>query len=1005
MRKITSLRTRLVSVRFNSACLVVGASLAVLLSLPASANNPIPQPVEAAGPAVVIGEPVTPREFVGDLRQLPQIQPGERSLQQRPAALPDLSPEIQSPTLAMPGPLISFPGLDKAGGGGGYLNPDTVGDVGPNHYLQAVNLAFGIFNKTGTLLAATTFQSLWMGAGTGTACDSNPRFTPLVVYDPLADRWIVSVLATSSVMNGPYYQCFAMSKTGDPVSGGWWLYAIRADDDAHPYFIDLPKLGIWSDGLYMAANLFDCLDNQCLGSTYKDGRVWAFNLSRMESGLSAQSVLFDVSTAYSGLLPSNLRGILPPTGTPNYFIANDSSTYGLDVWKFHIDWVTPSNSTFMGPVLVPTASYPALPLSVPQSGGNPLSTNSDGLTMQNQYRNIGGVESLWVTHNAGTASGVMGVRWYQLAVTGVTTPSLVQSQTYQPDSTHRWIPSLAVDKDGNMAVGYSVSSASIYPGIRYAGRLAGDPPGTLTQGEATLISGTGAQNTGFSRWGIYSAMSIDPVDNCTFWYTNEYYATTGNNWQTRIGSFRFPSCTSAGATVGTGTPDSCTEAALGAALVGGGAITFNCGAAPHTIPFDNAKSIVANTTINGGGTITLSGQDTTRLFDVSNGAALVLRNIVLTNGFSRADGGAIRNGAFGSDAPGSVTLENSVIRNSRSGLSGGAIVSTGPLTITNSLLENNEALNGGALYPRFAGARTAIISSTLRYNKAISTTYGWGGAMLMWDGAQVTLQGSDVYSNTAALSGGGLYVFANSTLTLNNSTLRDNKATGTYGGGLYNAGAVSMDDVTLSGNRSTYGGGIWNDIAANLWAWNSTIDGNSSISDGGGLLNFGTANLYNVTISHNVAGEGNESAALGGGVFNNSGATLNTRNTLLAGNHVYSQSTTLVLNDCFGEIWSDHSRFTVIPNDCIVTGPSSFPANPNGIGPLADNGGPTLTVALLPGSDAIDAADPVQGCVNMNGVLLTDQRGAPRVVGTRCDVGAYEFGSLLPRLFLPLVIR
>jgi hypothetical protein len=162
--------------------------------------------------------------------------------------------------------------------------------------------------------------------------------------------------------------------------------------------------------------------------------------------------------------------------------------------------------------------------------------------------------------------------------------------------------------------------------------------------------------------------------------------------------------------------------------------------------------------------------------------------------------------------------------------------------------------------------------------------------------------------------------------------------------------------------------------------------------------------LYNVTISHNVADYGDDGNGTGGGVYNSTGDTFNTRNTLLVVNY-RALPVAARLNDCSGEIWSDHSRFTSVPVGCNIVGPSSFTTDPNGIGPLADNGGPTLTVALLPGSDAIDAADPVQGCVNFNSVLLTDQRGAPRVAGAWCDVGAYEFGSLVLRLFLPLVIR
>ncbi|MBI5564747.1 MAG: hypothetical protein HY870_07630 [Chloroflexi bacterium] len=310
--------------------------------------------------------------------------------------------------------------------------------------------------------------------------------------------------------------------------------------------------------------------------------------------------------------------------------------------------------------------------------------------------------------------------------------------------------------------------------------------------------------------------------------------------------------------VGTGTPASCTEAALDAALAGGGTITFNCGAAPHTILSSSAKAITLDTTLDGGGTITLDGQDGDRLFLVSNGAVLTLRNIVLTNGFSSGNGGAIHNGSSGADTPGSVILENSAIRDSIAGQSGGAIVSTGPLTITNSLLENNQALNGGALYPRFAGARTTIISSTLRYNQASDTTNGWGGAMLIWDGAAATIQDSDIFSNTAR-QGGGIYAFANSSLTLSGGTLHDNSANNS-GGGLLNAGTATLTSVTFSGNSAPGGGGLYNSHTAMLT--NVTLSGNSGTSDGGGLYNEGTATLTGGAFN------GNTAARNGGGLFN-----------------------------------------------------------------------------------------------------------------------------------------
>jgi predicted outer membrane repeat protein len=337
-----------------------------------------------------------------------------------------------------------------------------------------------------------------------------------------------------------------------------------------------------------------------------------------------------------------------------------------------------------------------------------------------------------------------------------------------------------------------------------------------------------------------------------------------------------PSRAFAAGVVGTGTPASCTEAALIAALAGGGTITFNCGVAPHTILSSAAKSITLDTTIDGGGTITLDGQDSDRLFKVSDSAVLTLRNIVLDHGFAAGDGGAIHNGSAGADKPGAVILENSTIRNSIAGQSGGAIVSTGPLTITNSLLEGNSALNGGALYPRFASARTTIINSTLRSNHATDATNGWGGAMLAWDGASVTIDGGEILSNTAR-TGGGIYnhaAGAASTLEMQAGTvLRGNVASGD-GGGIFSAGVLTLTTTLLENNAAYRGAGLFHDGPA-VTLTDSTFRDNSALGAGGGLFsNSGETQLINVVFRYNVA------EFRGGGIYNHSMSTYLTDVTL-----------------------------------------------------------------------------------------------------------------------------
>jgi hypothetical protein len=510
----------------------------------------------AVGPTVL--PPVVPTTFRGDLRDLrrPKTIPGSLRLQleQPDASLETASasdPAVQSsaPLANAPGPSITFAGLDHAGWGDGWP-PDTNGDVGPQHFIQTVNTSVGVFRKSdGVRLAAFTFNTFFSSAATGTPCDNSNQGDPVVVYDQLANHWIISDFAWSSFSSGAMYQCFAVSITGDPVSGGWHFYAVQTDPGGH--IPDYPKIGVWPDGIYMSANVFNTTGQQF----FQNVRVWAFNRADMEAGNTLHAVSFDLPAKIQGisvfsLLPSNLRGEAPPAGRPNLF-ASIWGAYAARIWKFHVDWTTPANSTFTGPSNVSIATFAVGPATVPQkSPGNNLDTLTYRLMMQNQYRRLGSQESLWLTHTVGNGSGIASVRWYQLNVSGgtVVTSSPVQQGTFNPDATHRFMPSLAVDGSGNMAVGYSVSTSTTYPSIRYAGRLVGDPLNTLSQGETTMWTGTGAQTndcggSDCERWGDYSAMTVDPVDDCTFWYTNEYYSTDGGNWQTRIGAFKFPSCT------------------------------------------------------------------------------------------------------------------------------------------------------------------------------------------------------------------------------------------------------------------------------------------------------------------------------------------------------------------------------------------------------------------------------------------------------------------------------
>lgn len=519
------------------------------------------QPTRIQGPFALSSILVS--SFDGDVRRLPTSRSASLGMNQdspRPnrrdnlpkqpglvAPLAKSSLSALSPlATSMPSPLQNFDGLDWTAGykGGFYYSPpDPNGDVGLNHYIQTVNFAVGIYSKEGTQLASFSFDTLFNSAVPATACNNMNWGDPIALYDAISDRWIVSDFGYGS-STGPFYECIAVSKSADPVSGGWWLYAIDVGQTTTPgvyWFNDYPKLGVWSDGIYMSANMFAGRNG-----AFQTARVFVFNRDDLTSGASTvRNAYYDVDSSYSSLLPSNLRGALPPSSTPAFFASIDQPNL-FHLWKFQVtSWAPTISTSFTGPTdltvnnFVMPCNAATIYTCVPQLGTfQKLDALGDRLMMQLQYRNLNGVESLWVNHTVAADANVgtpTGVRWYEIRDPNGA-PFVYQQSTFQPDSNYRWMASLAVDSHGNMALGYSVSSASMYPAIRYAGRCANDTLNQLTLAEATLIAGTGAQ-TGTDRWGDYSAMTLDPTDGVTFWYTNEYL-TAGSSWRTRIGAFQ-----------------------------------------------------------------------------------------------------------------------------------------------------------------------------------------------------------------------------------------------------------------------------------------------------------------------------------------------------------------------------------------------------------------------------------------------------------------------------------
>lgn len=572
------------------------ASLLTTATLHAQEGQGQPPPAQAAASAPIIERSVK-HDRSPALRNLPPLPPqagpkfrDRRLLRLTPSRIPHRpvlsDPVVQSSpgSLSAPATSQNFEGissLDQAYTIGWVLPPDTNGDIGPNHYVQVVNVTFAVYDRSGKrLYGPAAINTVWQGFGG--ACEMSNDGDPTVLYDHLADRWLISQLAIPNFPDGPFYQCIAVSETGDPL-GNYHRYAFVINNS---WLNDYPKLGVWPDGYYLSVNQFLCMDlippfgyYDC---QWKGPRVAAFERAEMLQGNSdARMVAFDLPPSnLGGLLPSDLDGPPSPAGTPNVFAQVDDGAWfnppvpdRLQLWEFHVDWTTPPNSTF-GPSLPnqPDVSATTLatapfdsnmcgydPNCIPQPGQDILGLPSPGLDALSdrlmhrlQYRRFPTHESLVATHTVDVGNDRAGIRWYELRKEPGAGWSIYQQGTYAPaDGDHRWMGSIAMDSAGNIALGFSVASPTTWPSIRYVMRQASDPLGEMGT-ETPMIDGSGAQEDSSGRWGDYSAMSVDPTDDCTFWYTQEYYQTIdlfyGRNWQTRVAAFREPSCGSAGST-------------------------------------------------------------------------------------------------------------------------------------------------------------------------------------------------------------------------------------------------------------------------------------------------------------------------------------------------------------------------------------------------------------------------------------------------------------------------
>jgi len=690
------------------------------------------------------------------------------------ANIPQRDTAVQSAPIApnAPATIVNFDGVNNVNG---VLPPDTNGDVGPNHYMQWVNLTFAIYSKTGTLLyGPAAGNTLW--SGFGGVCQTSNDGDPIVLYDHLADRWMVSQFAVPGGSSG-YHQCIAVSQTGDPT-GAWYRYDFLW---SNINMNDYPHFGVWPDGYYMTTHEF------ANGTTWAGQGVAVFERSQMLQGLPARMVKFNLYSTdpnMGGMLPTDLDGPAPAAGTPNYFVEPDDNASGftqdqIQVWGFHVDWTNTANSTFTRVATLATAAFDSNMCNyartcIPQQGTTAkLDAISDRAMYQAQFRDFGGYQTIVLNHTVdATGTDIAGIRWYELRNSGGAGWIINQQSTFSPDATDRWMGSVAMNKNGDIALGYSASSSTMYPAIRYTGRLATDPLNTMTQGEGVLYAGTGAQTHTAARWGDYSMLSVDPTDDCTFWYTNEYIQTTGSApWRTRIGSFKLRDCgaPTTGTISGTVT-DGTTNAAINGAtvtIVGGASTTTNASGAysfsnvtPGTYSL-TASASGYNSATNSGVSVT-AGATTTSNFamvalppttgtiagtvtDGTTTTAISGATVTLVGGASTTTNAS---GAysFSNVSPGTynVTAAKTGYNN---GTNTGVVVSAGTTTVSNFALTPISTTNTGLLAPSANNPQTTSAGDNNGYEGSPANAYAT-------DGSFATDANSGTNTNTSCTSSG-----------------------------------------------------------------------------------------------------------------------------------------------------------------------------------------------------------------------------------------------------------
>jgi hypothetical protein len=586
---------------------------------------------------------------------------------------PGIARQMRDPALqTSTGPTVATAsGVNFAGvGANGWAPPDTNGAAGLTQYVQWVNVEFAAYDKSdGSLVyGPAEGNSIW--SGFGGQCQNNNSGDIIAQYDKQANRWVMMQPAFTS----PYTICVAVSTSSTWTSSGigWYRYAfavppITSKNKNTADFPDYPKLSVWPDGYYLSYNRF------ANGNTWAGPQACVMDRAKMLAGQTAtMQCAASPGTSIESMLPSDLDGdvstvsgdtLAPPTGSPAYYLGiYGGSNSELALFEFHVDWTTPSNSTFTGPAFVSVSSFNEAcggGTCIPQPNtSQDLDSLADRLMYRLAYRNFGDHESLVVSHSVDPGNGTSGIRWYELRETSPSTPpnsnwTRYQQGTYSPDSNYRWMPSIAMDKVGDIAVGYSESSSSVAPSIFYTGWLVGDPLGAL-ESEAPILQGAYSQTSGLSRWGDYSSMSIDPADDCTFWYTNEYLPSNGTfNWATQIASFAFPGCSSGSSPVTVSSVNLSSSSVTGGNQLTGNTVTLSA-AAPSggaTITFTSNNTSVVPTPSS----VTVPQGSTSTTFTVTTNSVSTSTNVIITASYN----GSSKNATLTVNPPGSFTISAS----------------------------------------------------------------------------------------------------------------------------------------------------------------------------------------------------------------------------------------------------------------------------------------------------------------------------------------------------------